>query len=67
MHPVLLGAEQVKQALASLSLRQLERLAEVSGVPVATIYKIKRGETSNPGIETVRKFMPHVDGLREAA
>lgn len=67
MHPVLLGAEEVKQALAALSLRQLDRLAELSGVPVATIYKIKRGETSNPGIETVRKFMPYVDGLREAA
>ena len=39
---------------------QLERLAELSGVPFTTIYKVKRGETKNPGIETLRQFMPHV-------
>lgn len=58
-HP-LLSAEQVQAALAPLSLKQVDRLAELSGVPATTIYKIKRGETENPGIETVRKFMPHI-------
>ena len=43
-----------------MTLRQVGRLAELSGVPATTIYKIKRGETENPGIETVRKFMRHV-------
>ena len=54
------SAEQVRAALAPLNGRQLERLADMSGVPFATIYKVKLGETSNPGIETVRRFFPHI-------
>lgn len=38
-------------------MEQISRLGDLSGVPPTTIYKIKRGETENPGIETVRKFM----------
>ena len=54
------SAEQVREALSGLTLRQLDRLAELSCVPMTTIYKIKRGETKNPGIETLRKFAPHI-------
>jgi predicted transcriptional regulator len=54
------SAEEVRVALEGLTLKQLDRLAELSGVPCTTIYKIKRGETKNPGIETLRQFMPHV-------
>jgi transcriptional regulator with XRE-family HTH domain len=54
------SAAVVRQALADLSLKQLEKLAELSGVPMATIYKIRLGDTENPGIETVRKFAPHI-------
>ena len=61
MNTPLLSAEQVQAALAPLSLKQVDRLAELSGVPATTIYKIKRGETENPGIETVRKFLPHIE------
>lgn len=50
----------MRAALASLTLKQLERLATLSGVPMTTIYKIKRGETENPGIETIRSFAPHI-------
>lgn len=50
----------VRQSLAALTMRQLEKLAELSGVPMTTIYKIKLGDTENPGIETVRKFAPHI-------
>ena len=67
MEHSLLGADDVRAALSVLSLRQIERLAELSGVPATTIYKIKRGETTNPGIETVRKFMPHVESSLQAA
>ncbi len=49
-----------------MTLKQLEKLAELSGVPFTTIYKVKRGETTNPGIETVRQFMPYV-GTAKAA
>lgn len=56
----------VRAKLAPLTLKQLDRLAELSGVPATTIYKIKRGDTENPGMETVRAFLPHVDAARGA-
>lgn len=56
----LLSAEDVQAALVPLTLRQLERLAQLSGVPQPTIYKIKLGVTTNPGIETVRSFWSHI-------
>jgi predicted transcriptional regulator len=59
-----LSSADVRKALALLTLSEIERLASVSGVPASTIYKIKRGETANPGIDTVGKFMPHLDALR---
>jgi predicted transcriptional regulator len=54
------SAAAIRQALVGFSMRQLERLAELSGVPMTTIYKIKLGTTENPGIETVRQFAPHI-------
>lgn len=52
------SADEVRQALKPLNLKQLEALARASGVPFTTIYKIKLGDTVNPGIETVRQFLP---------
>lgn len=60
------SAEQVRSALSSLTLKQLDRLAGLSGVPATTIYKIKRGETENPGVETLRKFVPHIAAAQVA-
>lgn len=60
------SAEDVRAALAPLSLKQLDRLAALSGVAATTIYKVKRGETENPGIETVRRFMRHLAQVRDA-
>lgn len=54
------SAEDVRATLAPLTLRQLAVLSALSGVPAATIYKIKLGTTTNPGIDTARKLMPHV-------
>lgn len=51
---------EVRDALKSLTLKQIDALARLSGVAAPTIYKIKNGQTDNPGIETVRKFMPHI-------
>lgn len=59
-HDTLLSAEQVREALGKLNMAQLGELSEKSGVPMPTLYKIRQGETENPGIETVRKFMPHI-------
>lgn len=60
MERTILSAAEVRARLSTLTLKQLERLAELSGVPATTIYKIKRGDTSNPGMETVRAFLPHI-------
>lgn len=60
------SAEQVRQALRPLNLRQVDVLARLSGVPATTIYKIKRGETKNPGIETLRDFFPHISAALAA-
>jgi predicted transcriptional regulator len=51
------SAADVRAALDGLTLRQIDELAGLSGVPPTTIYKIKRGETENPGIDTCRKVM----------
>lgn len=56
----------VRDALAALTMKQLERLALLSGVPMTTIYKIRLGDTENPGIETVRKFVPHINAAAQA-
>jgi DNA-binding XRE family transcriptional regulator len=50
----------VRELLRPLSMRQIVQLADLSGVSAHTIYKIKRGETLDPGLETCGKFLPHV-------
>jgi hypothetical protein len=52
--------DEVRAALAPLTMKQIDRLAELSMVPAPTIYKIKLGTTENPGLETLRKFLPHI-------
>jgi predicted transcriptional regulator len=59
--------DRVRALLGPLSMEQISRLGDLSGVPPTTIYKIKRGETENPGIETVRKFMMHLPELVPAS
>lgn len=54
------SAEAIRASLEALTLRQIDRLAELSGVPRPTLHKIRYGQTPNPGIETVRKFAPHL-------
>lgn len=49
------SAEQVRQRLQSSDLQQL---ADQSGVPFHTLLKIRRGETANPRLETVRSIWP---------
>lgn len=61
------SASDVRDALQPLTLSDLKKLATVSGMSVHTIYKIQRGETPNPGVETVGKFWPHLKTFREAA
>lgn len=65
MDIIIPSAAEVRQALQPLNMKQLSRLAALSGVPMTTIYKIRRGETPNPGVETVRMFLPHVRSAAE--
>jgi len=57
----------VRERLSPLGHAQLHRLAEVSGVPFTTLWKIKDGTTCNPGLETVNKFWPHITAAAEKA
>mgnify|MGYP007009273268 CR=1 FL=1 len=58
MKPSLPSANDVRLKLADLSAPQLRALASSSGVPFHTLLKVRSGETANPGLETVRKFLP---------
>ena len=51
-------AKRIKAALEPMTMRELQALADASGVPFRTIYKIRIGTTMNPGIDTVAKFLP---------
>jgi predicted transcriptional regulator len=59
--------EDVRERLAPFTIKQLEGIAEASGVPFTTLYKIQRGETANPGIETVGRFWAHLPAADKAA
>lgn len=58
------SAAQLQARLEGLSHAQMQRLAILSGVPFTTLWKIKAGPTTNPGIETVRKFVGLIDVVR---
>jgi len=51
------SAAEIKQLLAGLNQAALRLLATSSGVPFTTLMKIRQGYVTNPGIETVRKFV----------
>lgn len=50
----------IRASLSAFSRKQLDDLGELTGVPPTTIYKIKLGVTRDPGLETVRKLLPHL-------
>jgi transcriptional regulator with XRE-family HTH domain len=54
---------QVATALGLLRQPQLEKLSELSGVPVGTLWNIRSGKSANPGIVTVAAFQPYVQSL----
>ena len=49
---------EVRSFLEALGHAQVQELSGTSGVPFTTLWKIRDGTTTNPGIETVRKFYP---------
>lgn len=58
---------QVSTALGLLRQPELEKLSELSGVPVATLWNIRSGKSKNPGIVTVAAFQPYVEALASVA
>jgi predicted transcriptional regulator len=52
--------EEVRAQLGKLTHGAVSALAVRSGVPFTTLWKIRSGETKNPGLETVRQFGPHI-------
>jgi hypothetical protein len=61
------SAADVRSLLAAFPVPRLRILAAQSGVPFGTIYKISTGETTNPGIDTTRRFYGHAKALAAAA
>lgn len=61
METAIPSAEEIRDRLRPMRHGALQRLAKLSGVPFNTLTKIRDGVTKNPGIETVRAFLPHVD------
>jgi predicted transcriptional regulator len=66
MAPSIPTSAEVRAALEALSYARCNELAKRSGVPLTTLWNIRKGATENPGIETVGKFMPHALALIEA-
>ncbi len=60
------SAEQVRLALNALNRAQIEALSKLSGVPFRSLWKVRKGDTENPGIDTVGKFYPHISAARRA-
>ena len=51
--------------MSGLTMKQLVSLSEISDVPVPTLYKIKNGTTTDPGIKTLGAFWPHLSRLNK--
>ncbi len=67
MIPPVPSLAQVAAALGLLRQPQLEKLSELSGVPVGTLWNIRSGKSQNPGIVTVAAFQPFVESLAAVA
>ena len=61
------SAQEVREKLAQLGHAETQDLAEQSGVPFTTLWKIRTGETDNPRLETVRLFFPFIKPKRSKA
>ena len=55
---------EVRERLAALTRPQLVELSEKTGAPFHTLLKIRRGETLDPRLETVRAVWPHIANKR---
>ena len=58
------SAAAVRTALEGLGHAEIVSLSRMSNVPFTTLWKVRAGETANPGIETVRRFWHYIDEVR---
>ena len=58
--------EQVRTRLEALGHAGIKALADKTGVPFTTLWKVRAGETSNPRLETVRAIWPELIGTSGA-
>lgn len=56
--------QEVAASLQSLGHAQIQRLAQLSGVPFTTLWKIRSEETEDPRLGTVVKILPHLKALQ---
>lgn len=54
------SVDLVRDRLRQLTHAGIKNLAAKSGVPFTTLWKIRDGTTTNPGIDTVRRFWPEL-------
>lgn len=59
-------SEEVRATLEKLGHAQMQDLASRSGVPFTTLWKVRSGATTNPGLTTVNKFLPFVKEVARA-
>lgn len=57
-HPHLPSTDDVRSRLLLLSFGEVRSLCDETGAPFTTVWKVRAGETANPGLETVRSFWP---------
>ena len=52
--------EQIQAALKPLDYPAIQRLSVLSGVSSSALWNIRQGIAKNPGVDTVRKFVVHI-------
>jgi hypothetical protein len=66
MNATIPSVAEVRSSLEPLGHAELQRLSRLAGVPFNTLWNIRNGTTANPGIETVRKFLPQLAAMADA-
>jgi hypothetical protein len=58
---------EVRDALRKYTHAEIVDLSGRSGSPVPTLWRIRSGQTKNPGIGTVLQFWPFIRRVRSRA
>lgn len=60
------SAALVRERLQALSYAELKAICAKRQAPFTTVWKLRSGETSNPGLETVRLIWPDLKAPKRA-